>query len=122
MAGIVKGAAGLVGNTPLLEPVNLEKKEGLKTQIPEIMKRLEANDFFQTNMEIPLPDAALLMAADGYGKGKIIGENSEKEIIEVKTEDAQKSFLFEKNSEPIKLARKAQEEFLKINKKRKMEH
>ena len=27
MAGIVKGAAGLVGNTPLLEPVNLEKKE-----------------------------------------------------------------------------------------------
>lgn len=99
-----------------------EKKEGLKTQIPEIMKRLEANDFFQTNMEIPLPDAALLMAADGYGKGKIIGENSEKEIIEVKTEDAQKSFLFEKNSEPIKLARRAQEEFLKINDERKMEH
>ena len=26
MAGIVKGAAGLVGNTPLLEPVNLEKR------------------------------------------------------------------------------------------------
>ena len=33
MAGIVKGAAGLVGNTPLLEPVNLEKKEGLKARI-----------------------------------------------------------------------------------------
>ena len=32
MAGIVKGAAGLVGNTPLLEPVNLEKKEGLKAK------------------------------------------------------------------------------------------
>ena len=32
MAGIVKGAAGLVGNTPLLEPVNLEKKEGLKAR------------------------------------------------------------------------------------------
>ena len=28
MAGIVKGAAGLVGNTPLLEPVNLEKNKG----------------------------------------------------------------------------------------------
>ena len=35
MAGIVKGAAGLVGNTPLLEPVNLEKKEGLKARIFE---------------------------------------------------------------------------------------
>ena len=33
MAGIVKGAAGLVGNTPLLEPLNLEKKEGLKARI-----------------------------------------------------------------------------------------
>ena len=33
MAGIVKGAAGLVGNTPLLEPINLEKKEGLKARI-----------------------------------------------------------------------------------------
>ena len=33
MAGIVKGAAGLVGNTPVLEPVNLEKKEGLKARI-----------------------------------------------------------------------------------------
>ena len=32
MAGIVKGAAGLVGNTPLLEPVNLEKKERIKSK------------------------------------------------------------------------------------------
>ena len=30
MAGIVKGAAGLVGNTPLLEPVNLGEKGRIK--------------------------------------------------------------------------------------------
>lgn len=33
MAGIFKGMTELVGNTPLVEAVNLEKKEGLKARL-----------------------------------------------------------------------------------------
>lgn len=32
------------------------------------------------------------MAADGYGKGEVIGEDINQEYIEIKTEDSQKSF------------------------------
>ena len=33
MAGILNGITELVGNTPLMEAVNLEKKEGLKARL-----------------------------------------------------------------------------------------
>ena len=33
MANIYQGTLGLIGNTPLVEPVNLEKEEGLKARI-----------------------------------------------------------------------------------------
>lgn len=33
MAGIYKGVLGLIGNTPLVEVVNLEKKQGLKAKV-----------------------------------------------------------------------------------------
>lgn len=33
MAGIYKGILGLIGNTPLVEVVNLEKKQGLKAKV-----------------------------------------------------------------------------------------
>ena len=62
------------------------------------------------------------MAADGYGTGKVAGEDNNGEIIEVRTRDVQKSFLFEKDPSPDFLARKANEEFIKVSEERKMEH
>ena len=69
-----------------------------------------------------LADAALLMAADGYGKGKLVGEGKNKEIIEVNTQDAQKSFLLEKDPSPEQLALHACKEFRKVSKERDMSH
>lgn len=105
-----------------------EKKEGLNTNLTQIIRCLEEKNSLQkqnsveNELNIALPDAAMLMAADGYGKGTITGEDRNQQIIEVKTEDAQKSFLFEKNPVPERLALKANEEFEKISAERKMEH
>lgn len=99
-----------------------EKIGGLNTDLPEIIKHLENGNVSKPNIKIALPDAAILMAADGYGQGKIIGENENRELIEIKTKDTQKSFLFVKDPKPYELALKARCEFLKIKEERWMEH
>lgn len=99
-----------------------EKREGLKTNLHDLVNSIEKNNISNYKQEVALPDAAILMAADGYGTGKVAGEDNNGEIIEVRTRDVQKSFLFEKEPPPDFLARKANEEFIKVSKERKMEH
>ena len=99
-----------------------EKREGLKTNLHDLVNGIEKNNISDYKKEVALPDAAILMAADGYGIGKVAGEDNNGEIIEVRTRDVQKSFLFEKDPSPDFLARKANEEFIKVSEERKMEH
>lgn len=99
-----------------------EKREGLKTNLHDLVNSIEKNNISNYKQEVALPDAAILMAADGYGTGKVAGEDNNGEIIEVRTRDVQKSFLFEKDPSPDFLARKANEEFIKVSEERKMEH
>ena len=99
-----------------------EKREGLKTNLHDLVNGIEKNNISDYKKEVALPDAAILMAADGYGTGKVAGEDNNGEIIEVRTRDVQKSFLFEKDPSPDFLARKANEEFIKVSEERKMEH
>lgn len=99
-----------------------EKREGLKTNLHDLVNGIEKNNISNYKQEVALPDAAILMAADGYGTGKVAGEDNNGEIIEVRTRDVQKSFLFEKDPSPDFLARKANEEFIKVSEERKMEH
>ncbi|MDO4656212.1 hypothetical protein [Kingella sp. (in: b-proteobacteria)] len=99
-----------------------EKREGLKTNLHNLVNSIEENNISNCKQEVALTDAAILMAADGYGRGKVAGEGENGEMIEVRTKDAQKSFLFEKNPSPNFLARKANEEFMKVSEERKMEH
>ena len=99
-----------------------EKREGLKTDLHDLVNSIEKNNISNYKQEVALPDAAILMAADGYGTGKVAGEDNNGEIIEVRTRDVQKSFLFEKDPSPDFLARKANEEFIKVSEERKMEH
>ena len=72
--------------------------------------------------EVPaVGDAAILMAADGYGRGKVIGiEQGEEGII--KTSDTQKSFLHSKEPIPSELTLKAKSQFDKVTKERDMQH
>lgn len=104
---------------------------GLRTQLAQIMERLgDGNPSDEQLAALPLPtaqspvdvtDAAMLMAADGYGHGKVIGENRGDEVI-IRTSDTHKSFLFAKEPEPTELAKAAAEFFKKISDERQMEH
>jgi hypothetical protein len=61
------------------------------------------------------------MAADGYGNGKIVGEQKGEEVV-IRTSDTHKSFLFTKDPDPSKLAKAAASHFKKISKERDMTH
>lgn len=68
-----------------------------------------------------ITDAAVLMAADGYGSGKAIGTEDGHKVI-VKTSASQKNFLFEKEPKAESLANAAQVQFYQINNERDMRH
>lgn len=66
-------------------------------------------------------DAAILMAADGYGQGKVIGRQDGAWIV-IKTTETIKSFLFEKEPDPEELFKVANELFVGVQKERHMKH
>ena len=109
-----------------------EKKtdgEGIKTALRELMRELLAGppDAMTaakqpTNVgQVDITDAAMLMAADGYGHGKVIGEQNGEEVI-IRTSDTHKSFLHAKEPDPVALATAAAKLFQGISEERHMEH
>jgi len=98
-----------------------EEGEGLKTNIINLMVGIIENPQFVPEEEVDITDAALLMSADGYGRGKVVGESNGSEII-IRTTETQKSFLFTKDPVPDELAKESAEHFRKINKERDMAH
>lgn len=96
-------------------------KEGINTKIKELLNNI-LEDSSYIPQDVPdIADAALLMAADGYGRGKLIGENDDSEVV-ISTGDTQKSLLFAKEPVPFELAKKAIELLENINKERDMKH
>ena len=71
---------------------------------------------------LPLMDAAMLMATDGYGRGQIIGEDEDSTQVIIRTADTQKSFLFAKEPEVAALATKVYAQLHEISKERNMKH
>jgi hypothetical protein len=112
------------------EVVIKEKKttgDGLHTELTGPLKELVAEaaedkaSLFSLDKEADITDAAILMAADGYGTGKLVGEENGEEVV-IKTSDTHKSFLFSKEPDPPELAKAAAKHFKKISKERKMKH
>lgn len=95
--------------------------KGINTEIHLLMQNLLEDNKYSPDIPPALTDAAILMAADGYGSGKIIGIK-EGERAEIRTSETKKSFLFGKTPEPTLLAKKAWQEFEKVNKERDMNH
>jgi hypothetical protein len=93
-----------------LEEVQIKEQatEGIRTQLKEIAQaalRDAAADQWQQLMEPLLDgvgDAALLMAADGYGRGRVRGLEHGKEVV-VRTSENQKSFVFDSDPNPARL-------------------
>lgn len=103
-----------------------EKKtdgEGIKTDLLKLMRNLldHSANSLPIETQADITDAALLMAADGYGNGKIVGEQDGDEIV-IRTSDTHKSFLFAKEPEPLELAATAASFFDIISNERDMRH
>ncbi len=104
-----------------------EAPEGIETKLPEIVRAVLAELPVSQLVELMEPlldglgDAALLMAADGYGRARVKGVEHGRQVI-IRTSENQKSFLFEGDPEPRRLFEHAFEAFQKINNERGLEH
>lgn len=70
---------------------------------------------------LPIGDAAILMAADGYGKGYVRGKQGE-DFIVIRTSETVRNFSFVRDPEPEDLYRKTVEILERIREERHMEH
>ncbi len=68
-----------------------------------------------------ITDAAVLMAADGYGTGKVVGKEQQSTII-IRTSETHRSFLLTTTPAPDELFEEAHKHLKKISKDRDMGH
>lgn len=101
---------------------------GIDTRVKEIAETvLQPNAPAGRVLEMMEPlldgvgDAALLMAADGYGRARVRGRENEQEVV-IRTSENQKSFLLDADAEPEVLFERALAAFLQISEERGLEH
>ena len=95
---------------------------GLNTGICAAIKNILAGNDISNASPLSLVDAAILMATDGYGRGKVTGVDDNGTQIVVCTAETQKSFLFAKDPEGKQLAKEACRQHVSITIERKMRH
>lgn len=100
------------------------EKDVIDTDLPNLVT--QASDQteevpFSPEGEIAIGDAAILMAADGYGSGKVRGRIAD-EVIVVKTSETALNFSFDKVPDPYELYLRVVSIFEKIKGQRHMEH
>ena len=95
--------------------------DGLSTDLIHFVDAIIEEKMDVLEKSASITDAALLMAADGYGSGKITGSACDDAVV-IRTSDTQKSFLFDKEPEPDKLAKEAHKYFSAISRERDMQH
>ena len=96
-------------------------QQGLHSSLAELLRGILQNPNYQPPQKPDVTDAALLMAADGYGHGKVIGAEDGVDVV-IRTSDTQKSFLFHKEPVPPELAHEAARNFSRISDERGMGH
>jgi hypothetical protein len=100
---------------------------GINTRIKEIASAVLADESAEdlpTLMEPLLDgvgDAALLMAADGYGQAKVTGIEEKRTVI-VRTSENQKSFMFDGDPNPALLFEHVEAIFRKLSEERGLDH
>jgi hypothetical protein len=105
-----------------------ESPQGINTNVLKIaqavMNSNEGEAKLTQMMETLLDgvgDAALLMAADGFGKAKVVGLEDSRSVT-IRTSENQKSFLLDADPDPKLLFDVAFEQFQKINDDRYLRH
>lgn len=98
--------------------------ESLNTDLPKIVEAAskQTEDVqYNPGEELKVGDAAILMAADGYGRGIIRGRRDE-ELVVIKTSETALNFSFDKTPDAHELYLKALAIFKRIQDQRHMEH
>lgn len=100
---------------------NQEMGGGLNTRVTAHLDAILQNPEYEPAEEPAIGDSALLMAADGYGMGKVTGTHENQEIT-IRTSDTQKSFVHRKEPTPSDLAVEAHKRFTRVSQERRLEH
>ena len=95
-------------------------KTDLAMHVVRILKQDDKNPYIP-EVPLDLPDAAILMAADGYGQGQVVGTDNGS-LVTVRTSETHKSFLYSTSPEPEALYNEALKHFEAISHERNMEH
>ena len=98
--------------------------DGITTAIPKLARATTESDTPALPPNLPppsLPDAAVLMAADGYGKAKVKGTRRGQRTV-VRTQESQLSFELQKDPIPETLYDAARQVLVRIERERGLEH
>lgn len=95
--------------------------KGISTQVAVLVREIMKDPEFEPDAIPDITDAAVLMAADGYGSGKVTGFEGDAEVV-VKTSDSQKSFLFDKEPHIEELVKAVEMQFRHVSAERDMGH
>lgn len=101
-------------------PESKELVTNLPSLVEQASEQTENSQFIPEN-EIHIGDAAILMAADGYGKGNIRGKR-DGDVVVLNTSDTAANFNFSKEPEPYELYLKSLDILESVKKNRHMEH
>lgn len=94
---------------------------GIKSKLIALMDNIMDSPGYEPEVVPDIGDAAILMAADGYGRGKVVGIENGEEVV-LRTSDTQKSFLHAKEPIPGELAIKSRIQLEKVSEERDMDH
>lgn len=101
---------------------------GIDTRVKEIAEAVLQKDTSSNRvLEMMEPlldgvgDAALLMAADGYGRARVRGRENDQEVV-IRTSENQKSFMLDADPDPEVLFERAFAVFRQISEERGLEH
>lgn len=95
---------------------------GISSRIKEILDNILSKVSLDTVEPLFLPDAAILMAADGYGSGFVKGMTAKNKPVVIHTAETQRSVSFAKDPDVDLFAKRMLEEFIAISEERQMKH
>ncbi len=96
---------------------------GLNTNLLQVLQaQVEAGSSSKKDLpKLVLIEEAILMSADGYGRGRVEGTDGEKPVV-IRTADVVKSFKFDTQPEPCELFKIADNTLREIANSRHMKH
>jgi hypothetical protein len=99
------------------------RDEPLNTKLAEVVQSMvnPTGPGYPPTEPLPIGDAAILMAADGYGTGLVEGRVGSDFVI-IRTSETIRNFASEKDPDPHALYCEAREIFEKIKRERHMDH